>query len=126
MFLSRSFFLNASGRCRTFVPSRDDQVHIYCNRHPLICNLPKLVHCVKLQTHGTGKVIHHLRPASLGENPVEPFVSGRCSVMRIRIGSSFNHVSYCRGHGPDRGAGSSCPRPAPVKVIQPIRTVGAV
>ena len=32
-----------------FVPSRD-QVHIYCNCHYLVCNLPKLVHCIKMYT----------------------------------------------------------------------------
>ena len=99
-----------------FGPSQD-QVHVYCNRHSLLCNLPELVHCVKLYTHGTGKVIHHLRPASLEENPVEPFVSGCCSVMCIRIDNSLNPVSYCKGCGSDRGAGSHRTHHAPVKVI---------
>ena len=49
-----------------------------------------------------------------------------CSVMRIYIDNSLHPVSYYRGHGLDRDAGSRCPHHTPVKVIQPTRTVGAV
>ena len=53
-----------------------DQIHVYCNCYPLLCNQSKLVHCVKLYTHGIGKIVHHLRLVSLGENLVEPLIGG--------------------------------------------------
>ena len=102
-----------------------DQIHVYCNCYPLLCNQSKLVHCVKLHRTELAKsfiisVLSVLKRIPLNRSSVG------CSVMHIYIDNPLHPVSYCRGHGLDRGAGSRCPHHAPVKVIQPIRTVGAV